>query len=192
MPVVSDIKVEGLRELEARLLELDAVAGKKLMLRATRRSLLPLRRQAVANAQRSSRSGGLAQAIKIVTVTPKAGETVQVQVGPKKKDRRGVALHNVYYRRKLRGIFYGHLLEFGHRTGTRSTGYLQKWRRGKFGGAGGTGRGIVPARPWLGPAWDATRNSIPAEFRRILGQALDRIAGRARQRSTATERLVDP
>ena len=30
------------------------------------------------------------------------------------------------------------------------------------------------------------------EFRRILGLAIDRIAGRARQRSTATERLVDP
>jgi hypothetical protein len=173
MPVVSDIKVEGLRELEARLLELDAVAGKKLMLRATRRSLLQFRKQAVANARSGSRSGALAEAIKIVTVTPRANQTVAVQVGPKKKDRRGLALHNLYYQRRRKGIFYGHLVEFG---------FTAKGRAARK----------VGARPFLGPAWDATRNSIPAEFRRILGQALDRIAGRARQRSTATERLVDP
>ena len=44
------------------------------------RSLLPLRRQAVANARSGSRSGALAEAIKVVTVTPKAGEIIVVIV----------------------------------------------------------------------------------------------------------------
>lgn len=173
MPVVADIEVAGLKELEARLLELDAVAGKRLLTRATRRSLLPLRRQAVANARSGSRSGALAEAIKVVTVTPRANETVSVQVGPKKKDRRGLAVHNVFYGRRRRGIFYGHLVEFGFT-------------------ARGRGARKVPGRPFLQPAWDATRAAIPAEFRRILGQAIDRIARRAAQRSSATEGLVDP
>lgn len=173
MPVVADIEVAGLKELEARLLELDAVAGKRLLTRATRRSLLPLRRQAVANARSGSRSGALAEAIKVVTVTPKSGETVAVQVGPKKKDRRGLAVHNVFYGRRRKGIFYGHLVEFGFTARGRAA------RK-------------VPGRPFLQPAWDATRAAIPAEFRRILGQAIDRIARRAAQRSPTTEGLVDP
>lgn len=194
MPVVADIQVAGLRELEARLLELDAMAGKKLLTRATRRSLLPLRRQVVANARTLARSGALAESVKIVTVTPRGNNAAEVQVGPKKKDRRGVALHNVYYRRKRRGIFYGHLLEFGHRVGTRSTGWLVKLsrRRRGYSAPRTSGSGTVNARPWFGPAWDATRNGIVPEFKRILAQGLDRIARRAAQRAPATEGLVDP
>jgi hypothetical protein len=173
MAIVADIQVTGLKELEARLLELDAVAGKKLLTRTTRRSLLQFRKQAVANARSGSRSGALAEAIKIVTVTPRATQTVAVQVGPKKKDRRGVAVHNVFYSRRRRGIFYGHLVEFGFTARGRAA------RR-------------VPGRPFLQPAWDATRAAIPTEFRRILAQALDRIARRSAQRSSATEGLVDP
>jgi hypothetical protein len=173
MPVVTEIKVEGLAELEARLLELDAVAGKKLLTRVTRRSLLPLRRAAVGNATRLSRSGALAQSVKIGNVRAGLGETVAAQVGPRKADRRAIALHNLYYRRRRKGIFYGHLVEFG------------------FAPRGRAARKVA-GRPFLGPAWDATRAGIPAEFRRILGLALDRIVARSRQRSTATERLVDP
>ena len=173
MPIVTDIKVEGLRELEARLLELDAIAAKRLLTRATRRSLIKLERQATANAESFSRSGALAESVKIVTVKPKGSETVAVQVGPKKKDRRGVALHNVYYGRKRRGIFYGHLIEFGHRV------------------RGPSGR-RVNKRPWFEPAWDATRSGIIPEFQRILRQGITRIEKRLRARAAETEGLVDP
>lgn len=173
MPIVTDIKVEGLKEFEARMLELDALAAKRLLTRATRRSLIKLERQATANAESFSRSGALAESVRIVTVRPKGSETVAVQVGPKKKDRRAVALQNVYYNRKRKGIFYGHLVEFGHRV------------------RGPSGR-RVNARPWFGPAWDATRSGILPEFQRILRQGITRIEKRLRARAAETEGLVDP
>jgi hypothetical protein len=173
MPVVANLNIEGLKELEARLLELDALAGKRLLTRVTRRSLIPLRRAASNNARVQGRSGALGESVRIVTVTPRGTNAVEVQVGPKQKDRKGVALHNVYYTRRRRGIFYGHLVEFGFTTRGRS------------------GRKVA-GRPWFNPAWNATRTGIVPEFKRILALGLDRIARRAAQRGTDTERTVDP
>lgn len=193
MPVIN-MEVTGLKELEARLLELDTLAAKRLLTRATRRSLIKLERRATANAESLSRSGALAESIRIVTVKPKGSETVAVQVGPKKRDRRGVALHNLYYKRKRKGIFYGHLIEFGHRVGTRSTGWLVSLsRRRRASSAPRTsGSGTVNARPWFMPAWNATRTEIVPELKRILAQGLSRIEKRQRQRAAQTEGLVDP
>lgn len=172
MPVIN-MEVTGLKELEARLLELDALAAQKLLRRAARRSLIRLERQATANAESFSRSGALAESIKIANVKPRGSETVAVQVGPKKKDKRAVALQNIYYRRRRKGIFYGHLVEFDR--GVR----------------GSSGR-RVPGRPWFRPAWDATRTGIVPEFQRILAQGISRIEKRLRQRAAQTEGLVDP
>ena len=173
MPIITDIKVDGLRELEARLLELDALAAKRLLTRATRRSLIKLERQATANAESFARSGALAESIKIANVKPRGAETVAVQVGPKKKDKRAVALQNVYYRRKRKGIFYGHLVEYDRSV------------------RGGSGR-RVPGRPWFTPAWNATKSGIVPEFQRILAQGIARIQKRLRQQAAETEGLVDP
>lgn len=189
MPVIN-MEVTGLKELEARLLELDALAAQKLMRRAARRSLIRLERQATANAESFARSGALAESVRIVTVKPRGSNVVEVQVGPKKRDRRGVALHNVYYGRKRKGIFYGHLIEFGHRVGTRSTGWLRK--ANKRTGSGGSSSGQVPARPWFTPAWNATRTDIIPEFQRILAQGLSRLERRMAKKAADAEGLVDP
>lgn len=190
MAIVTDIKVEGLQELDARMAEVGALAGKKLLTRAVRRSLFRLEKTTTANANAISRSGALAQSVRIVTVKPKQNETVAVQVGPKKRDRRALALRNIYYRRKDKGIFYGHLVEYGHRIASRATGWLRK--RGRATGAGGTSGGMVKPRPWFRPAWDATRAGITPEFSRVLRQGLERIERRAKTRSVEAERLVDP
>jgi hypothetical protein len=50
----------------------------------------------------------------------------------------------------------------------------------------------VNARPWFGPAWDATRSGILPEFQRILRQGITRIEKRLRERAAETEGLVDP
>ena len=173
MAIVTDIKVEGLKELESRLLELGALGAKRLLTRATRRSLIKLERQATSNAASFSRSGALAESVRIVTARPKGNETVAVQVGPKKKDKRAVPLHNLYYGRKRRSIFYGHFLEFGHRV------------------RGPSGR-QVKGKPWFSPAWDATRSGILPEFQRILAQGITRISKRLRARAAESEGLVDP
>jgi hypothetical protein len=190
MTIETEIKIEGLAEIDARLAELGALAGKKLLTRAVRRSLFRLEKTTTGNANAISRSGALAQSVKIVTARPKVTETVAVQVGPKKRDRRALALRNIYYRRKDKGIFYGHLVEYGHRIATRATGWLRKGKRTT--GAGGTAKGSVPGKPWFRPAWDATRAGIVPEFRRVLAQGLARIEKRNKQRTVDRERLVDP
>lgn len=168
-----DVEVKGLRELEARLLELDALAAQKLLRRAARRSMIQLERQATSNAESFARSGALAESIKIVNVKPKGNETVAVQVGPKKKDRRAVALQNIYYGRKRKGIFYGHLVEFDR-------------------GVRGISGRRVSGKPWFTPAWNSTKSGIVPEFQKILAQGLARIAKRKRQAAAKPEESVDP
>lgn len=167
------IEAKGLKELEARLLELDAMASQRLLRRAARRSLIKLEKAATTNADAFNRSGALAESVRIVNAKPTGAETVAVQVGPKKKDKKAVALHNVYYGRSRSGIFYGHLVEFDHKA------------RGENGGT-------VSGRPWFTPAWSATRAGIVPEFQSILAKALDRVEKRKQQMAADTEGLVDP
>jgi hypothetical protein len=189
MAIVTDIRVDGLKEIEARLVELDAISGARLVTRATRRSLIALEKRATANAASIAKSGALAESVSIVTVRPKGNEVAAVQVGPRKKSRKGVAVHNLYYGRKRKGIFYGHLIEFGHRIGHRKTGWLRKGNRSA--GAGGSSAGAVAARPWFGPAWNATRAGVIPEFRRIMAEGMRRIERRAKRRDADTDRTVD-
>jgi hypothetical protein len=166
-----DIKVEGLSEINARLVELDAMAGQKLLQRAVRRSLIGLHRAAKTSADRFNRSGALSQSIKIANVKPKGQEVAAVQLGPKLRDKRAVALHNVYYGRTRKGIFYGHFLEFGRETKTG---------------------GRVQSRPWFTPAWNASRSGIIPEFQKILSQGMTRLEKRANQKTPRPEGLIDP
>lgn len=170
MPVVADIKIEGMAELEARLLELDALAGRKLLRRAVRRSLIPLHKAAKANAESIAKSGALAQAIKIGNVTAQGLEAVAAEVGPKRKDKRALALRNIFYRRRDKGIYYGHIVEFGFQAG----------------------RTKVRGRAWFSSAWNATRTGIVPQFERILRLGLQRIERRKRTPAPDTEGLVDP
>jgi len=161
-----DIKVDGLQALEARLLELDAIASQKLLRRAVRRSLVPLEKKATSNVSQFSRSGALAESIKIANGKPTGNEVVQIQVGPKYRDKRSIGLHNLYYSRKRKGIFYGHMVESGSK--------------------------FSKARPWFVPAWNATRSGIIPEFKKILEVGLARLEKRKAQTSVNAEGLVDP
>lgn len=161
-----DIKVDGLQAIEARLLELDAIASQRLLRRAVRRSLVPLEKKATSNVSQFSRSGALAESIKIANARPQGNEVVQIQVGPKYRDKRSLALHNVYYGRKRKGIFYGHIVESG------ST--------------------YSKAKPWFVPAWNATRAGLIPEFQKILETGLARLEKRKAQTTVNAEGLIDP
>jgi hypothetical protein len=173
MAIVADIRLEGLKEIEARMVELDAMAGSRLLTRAVRRSLIPLEKRATANVRRFSESGALEQSIKIVTVRPRGSEVVAAQVGPKKTDRRALALHNVFYGRRRRGIFYGHLVEFGFTTRGINSRRVKGWS-------------------WFGAAWSMTRAGVLPEFQRILAVGMRRIERRAKRKNAEKERTVDP
>lgn len=172
MAIVTDIKLEGLKEIEARMLELDAMAGGRLITRAVRRSLIPLEKRATANAASIGKSGALAQSIRIVTVRPRGGEVAAVQVGPKAKDKKSVALHNLYYSRKRKGVFYGHLVEYGFTTLGQRARKVAGW-------------------PWFSAAWSMTRAGVLPEFQRILAQGMRRIERRAKRKDAERERIID-
>lgn len=172
MAIVTDIKIEGLKEIAARMVELDAMAGSRLLTRAVRRSLIPLEKRATANAASIGKSGALAQSIRIVTVRPRGGEVAAVQVGPKAKDKKSIALHNLYYGRKRKGVFYGHLVEYGFTT------------------RGAPGR-KVSGWPWFSAAWNMTRAGVLPEFQRILALGMRRIERRAKKRDAEKDRIID-
>lgn len=126
----------GLKEVEAQLLKLGSVEGTKVlragMLQATR----PIVDQAKANAAGIQKgSGSLERSIgrKFIVgrsefakfigtfsqTLPNLGGAFTVQIAPIKSSRVAIALHNLFYKRKRRGIFHGHFLEFGTQRSKR-------------------------------------------------------------------------
>jgi hypothetical protein len=158
------IKVSGLKEVEAQLIKLGSVEGTKVLRAAMLRAAKPIEDQAKANAGAIQNGSGalklsigkrfyVASGPKFFGLTlPALGGKFVVQVAPIRKSRVAVALYNMFYRRKRKGIFYGHLVEFGHRIGTSATGPLSRSRRGGRFTKRAQGDGRVAAHPFLSPA----------------------------------------
>lgn len=115
------IMVTGLAELDANLVKLGQVAGAKAMRGALFVASRPILDQAKANiAAWPKGSGALSLAMGRRYKTSGldvSGSRFAVTIGPKAKARTAIALYNLSYKRKrpVKGIFYGHLLEFGHK-----------------------------------------------------------------------------
>lgn len=141
------IKVTGLREVEAQLAELGSRTGTRILRRAMMLGAVPIEQHAertVAGWPRGS--GALHQSIGrrfyLSSGTPVSeaslppmGNRFAVQIAPLRKNRTALALYAMHYGKRIKGIFYGHLLEFGHmkRQGKKLVGPV----------------GRVPARPFL-------------------------------------------
>lgn len=134
-PVTIDVK--GLRDVEDRMILLGSLSGEKVMRATLFVAVKPILDQAVANiAAIPTGSGALAKATRRVYLRPSvnsslssSGSRFTVAVAPKVKDRTAIALANLVYRRRkpIRGIFWGHLVEWGftHRgSGRRIPGRL--------------------------------------------------------------------
>jgi hypothetical protein len=161
-----EIKVSGLKEIEAQLVALGSKTGTRILRASMLAAAKPITEQAKSNvAAIQGGSGALYQAIgqrffignKAGTGElglPAMGGKFSVKIFPFSKNRTAIALHNLVYGRKRKGIFYGHLIEFGHkivrRTGETST---SRGRRGRSYTKYLTRElGSVPAHPFLGPA----------------------------------------
>lgn len=118
------IKVTGLREIEAELQKLGSKDGTRVLRAAMMRAAEPIQKQAQMNAaQLPNGSGALEKSIgrRFVIGTQKAagqflpalGGRFAVVIAPLKTNRVAVALYNLFYRRKRRGLFHGHFVEFG-------------------------------------------------------------------------------
>lgn len=158
-----EIKVSGLKEIEAQLVALGSKTGTKILRASMLAATKPILEQAKANvAAISGGSGALHQSIgqrffignKAGTgelSLPSMGGRFSVKVFPFSKNKTAIALHNLVYGRKRKGIFYGHLIEFGHkivrRTGATTT---FRGRRGRTYTKHVTRQlGSVPAHPFL-------------------------------------------
>lgn len=170
------VTIKGLAELEARLTELDALAGQKLVRRVLRKVAKPMFQRAVAGAQSVGKSMALAASVQIYNKKPKGREVAKVAVGSVAKNRTATFVHNAYYNRKRKGVFYGWMLERGHRVGTRSTGWLQKLTRRN--GRGGTAAGQVRGRPWFEPAVRASEGEAISAFVAEMAKAVKRLEKR--------------
>lgn len=119
------IKARGFKELEAQLLKLGSKEGTKVLRRAMFTATKPIEDQSKANAAAlPTGSGSLVKAIgrRFVTGTtggifsgllPNLGGKFSVVIAAVRNSRVAIALHNLFYKRKRRGIFHGHFLEFG-------------------------------------------------------------------------------
>lgn len=213
MEVTTHIK--GLVELEARLSEIDGLGSQKTLQTVLRKVAKPLMLRARGNASSIGRSGALAVSIGIMNrKTSQAGTrartramaagrgnvVARVAVGSIAKHKGAVAQYRAHYHRPRRkGIFYGWMLDQGHRVGTRTTGWLRKLnidsramtakglaryatklRGGRLKTrtrTTGSGDSVEP-RLWWTPAVNASEMQAINDFPKILEAALRRIEKR--------------
>ena len=199
------VEVKGLAEFEARLVEIENLGGQKLLRRVFRRIAKPLLQRAQANASTvsaSGSSGALARSLKIVTRREKPRQVARVAVTSKGKDRTAVYLHNAFYDRKRKGIFYGWMVDQGHRISSGGrlrrvsraltekglARYAKRLAGGRIRGSEATGR--VQARPWWTPAVQASEPAMVSGMVREMAAALQRIE--KRKSKTASPDSVVP
>jgi hypothetical protein len=155
------IKVEGLKELDKALAELSRSASKAVMRRALERAATPTLLAATALAP-----GGLALNIDVNTRLTKF------------QRRRGARLASdevgMYIGTTFPAGAQGHLIEFG--TGPRYH------KNGKY-------IGQVAAKPFLRPAWDATKHRVLELISRELWAAIDKVARRAANKAIRRSRM---
>jgi hypothetical protein len=117
------ITVRGLREVDEQLRKLGSKDGTRILKRAMFQAGAPIEDRAKRNAAAiPNGSGSLSQAIgRRVTVNgrggsefvPEMGSVFKVEIAPMRGNRVAIALHNLVYKRKRKGIFHGHFIEFG-------------------------------------------------------------------------------
>jgi hypothetical protein len=152
----------GLKELERKLGALTSVQARKAVRSALMAGAKPIVDQAKRNAGALG-SGSGAYALSLgarfekavgLAVELKIGARYVVKIGARPKHAPAVALYNLAYKRRVKGIFYGHLLErgFQHVGGKK---------------VGGT--------PILESALTAMQSLAVQKFTVRLGKAIDKI-----------------
>lgn len=162
------VRVTGLRELDAKL----AALGPNLGPQALTSSLVYAAAPTVQ----------LARSLAPYDATRKSGKHLRDQIGvttQRPRNQAGFAGAAAGYARIVPRAPHSHLLEFGHKivVGGRA-GRLRRLVRGRNRGqvvGGGTVVGFVKARPFLGPAWNATRETVLHRFITRIGEIVSRV-----------------
>ncbi|HRC61627.1 MAG TPA: HK97 gp10 family phage protein [Dehalococcoidia bacterium] len=126
----ASLRIEGLDRVVANLERLQPIAREKAMRGAMFKAMRPVLLAIQATTPR--RSGALRLAMARVYLRPKQGLTdglaARVAVAPKTKNRQALALANFSYARtrRLRGVYWGHYVEFGTRRGIKPGRFMQR------------------------------------------------------------------
>lgn len=188
-----NVSFSGFKEIDENLARLGEVAGEKVMRSSLFTAMKPIQDRAVAGLSAiPTGSGALAKATRRVYLRPGTrtpGQIVAsksrfvVAVAPKTKDRVAIALANLHYKRKrpIRGVFWGHLMEWGHRIANRTTGRLTR-SSGARKTSLHSGLGRVRGLRIFTKAYESGSLEAAAIFRRVIGQrvasAIRRVARR--------------
>lgn len=149
------IKVEGLAELERKLLQLPVKVGEKVIKQAGRYAMKPVLED--ARAKVPVRSGLLRDSLRITSRTARLGRyPIEIGISPKRK------------------VTYEDA-ELGEATGFSKIQLRSAGWRWHFIETGAPARGI-PARPFLRPAMDANKQKVLDRFKARLARAIDQAA----------------
>ncbi len=146
--------VQGLRELQARLAKLPEKVEQKILKQATLKAA-----ENVANVARAKApvdTGLLVSEIGVKNRLSKRNRTIGAQVSVGKP------------------AFYARFLEFGHRMGKRVRGGGKKYR--ELVALVNNARPFVPARPFLRPAADETKDQNIEIIKREIADKLESVA----------------
>lgn len=159
------VQIQGLQHLERLLTQtLPKTVQQSVVAGALREAARPIVAAAKAGYRGLGGSGSLAQATtawRNRKAERRGGHFASVEVGPRRGDRKALALYYAYYRSRkgvavktLRaGIRHGHLVEWGTKRAT--------------------GRRIMTK------AFDTMGPQAVSQFRRILGERIEKAAARA-------------
>lgn len=174
------VEMKGLKEVDEKLALLGAVAGEKVMRSTIFAAVKPIQEAAQSNISAiPGGSGALSKATRRVYLKSggggisrlfSTGSRFVAAVAPKTKDRVAIALAGLHYKKKIRGVFWGHLVEWGHRIGNRSTGRLT--RATSFRGSSGLGK--VQGRLVFTRALNSRSSESIELFRKLIFRAVDR------------------
>jgi hypothetical protein len=191
MSVADGFSVEfrGFKEIDQALADLGPIAGERIMRASLMEAVKPIEERVHQGLSFVGGSGALSKATRRVYLRggSKASGGIKasatrfvVAVAPKVKDPVAIALANLKYRRKkpIRGIFWGHLLEWGHRVGNRSSGRLN---RSKNSTRLHTGFGRVRGLRIFTKAFEGGSLEATTIFRRVIGQKVAAALKRARK-----------
>lgn len=134
-----EIKVKGLKELQQQLINLGSITGTKAMRGAMRAATKPMLLRIKTTVPVSS--GALQAAERQVFFVSNFfsplrwfgggasgdGSTFTIKIGAKVRDRTAIALYNLVHKRKRprRGIYHGHYVEFGTKSGTPRRDFMR-------------------------------------------------------------------
>jgi HK97 gp10 family phage protein len=127
----TSLRLKGLDQVVKNLEGLKPIAREKVMRSAMFKAMRPVLQAVQATAPRGS--GALRLAMARVYLRPSARARAdalafRVAVAPKPRNRPALALANFSYGRtkRMRGVYWGHFVEFGTKNGIRPGRFMQR------------------------------------------------------------------